>query len=70
MKLEEAERRIAMKYITLATILTLALMIFIAVPLVLIWSVNTLFTTGIEYTFWTWLAALILGALIGQGAAR
>jgi len=59
-----------MKYLTLATILTLALMFFIAVPLVLIWSVNTLFGAGIEYTPWTWLAALILGALIGQGAAR
>lgn len=46
------------------------LAIVIAVPLILIWSLNTLFSTGIEYTFWTWLAALILGALVGQRAAR
>lgn len=29
-------------------------------PLVAIWSINTLFGTNIPYTFWTWLAALIL----------
>ena len=59
---------------TKATLIMFAIIaglaIFIAVPLVIIWSLNTLFSTGIEYTFWTWLAALILGALVGQRAAR
>jgi len=33
-------------------------------PLAVIWSVNTLFKTGIEYTFVNWLAMLVLqGAL-------
>ena len=29
-------------------------------PFAAIWSINTLFNTGIPYTFWTWLAGLIL----------
>lgn len=29
-------------------------------PLLPIWAVNTLFKTQIEYTFWTWLASIIL----------
>lgn len=32
-------------------------------PLLLIWSLNTLFPAlAIPYTFWTWLAAFLLGA--------
>jgi len=35
-------------------------------PLAFIWSVNTLFpVVAIPYTFWTWLAALVLGATLG-----
>jgi hypothetical protein len=33
-------------------------------PFIGIWAVNTLFGLGILYTFKTWLAALILGAII------
>ena len=29
-------------------------------PLATIWALNTLFGTGIEYTFWTWLAMFVL----------
>lgn len=29
-------------------------------PFVTIWSLNTLFSLGIDYTVWTWLAALWL----------
>lgn len=29
-------------------------------PLATIWSFNTLFGLGIEYTFWTWLATVWL----------
>jgi hypothetical protein len=35
-------------------------------PLAVIWSVNTLFAVGIAYTFWTWLAALILGGAVAK----
>lgn len=29
-------------------------------PFISIWAVNTLFGLSIPYTFWTWLAALVL----------
>lgn len=29
-------------------------------PLVVVWALNTLFGLGIAYTFWNWLAALVL----------
>jgi hypothetical protein len=29
-------------------------------PLVIVWALNTLFGLGITYTFWNWLAALVL----------
>jgi len=39
------------------TFLFLVLIALIIVgPLATIWSLNTLFNLGIEYTFWTWLA--------------
>ena len=38
--------------------------IIIFAPLLIIWALNTLFALGIAYTFWTWLAALILGGAI------
>ena len=42
----------------------------IGVPLLLIWSLNTLFALGIDYTFWTWLAALVLGSLLSSRASK
>jgi hypothetical protein len=36
-------------------------------PLVVIWALNTLFSLGIAYTVWTWLAVIILlGAFKGE----
>ena len=35
-------------------------------PLVVIWAVNTLFSFGIAYTFWNWLAVLILTITFGK----
>lgn len=35
-------------------------------PFALIWAVNTLFGLGIAYTFWTWLAAMIIMAAFGK----
>lgn len=29
-------------------------------PLVIVWALNTLFGLGIAYTYWNWLAALVL----------
>jgi hypothetical protein len=46
-----------------AVVLIVALII--AGPLLTIWALNTLFPVlAIEYTIWTWLAALILGMLL------
>lgn len=36
-------------------IVFLILMVLVG-PLITIWSLNTLFNLGIDYTFWTWLA--------------
>ena len=34
-------------------------------PLLILWSLNTLFPSlAIEYTFWTWLAALFLASAL------
>lgn len=30
------------------------------VPFAIIWALNTLFALGIVYSFWTWLATLVL----------
>jgi MFS family permease len=45
-------------------------------PLLFIWSLNELFDLGIHYTIWTWLAALVIGIILGiarsvsSGSAR
>ncbi len=33
-------------------------------PLISIWALNTLFSLGIAYTFWTWLAMAWVGAVL------
>lgn len=43
----------------------LIIAIVIAGPLITIWALNTLFPAlAIPFTFWTWLAAAILGGAI------
>jgi len=40
--------------------------LIIAGPLLIIWAINTLFPVlAIEYTTYTWLAALVLGSVFG-----
>lgn len=59
-----------MKYKFLASpMLFFGIMIILAVlsPLAVIWSMNTLFALDIPYTFWTWLATLILNAALMSG---
>ena len=41
--------------------------IVILVPLITIWSLNTLFGLGIEYTIWTWLGSVWISAVFGGG---
>lgn len=40
-----------------------AIILLVALPLVPIWAINTLFNTGIPYTFMTWLASFCLTAM-------
>lgn len=40
------------------------------IPIATIWTLNTLFDTGIEYTMQTWLAALLLAMAVGGSASR
>ncbi len=43
----------------------LIVVLIAAGPLLVIWAVNTLFPAlAIAYTFWTWLAVLILGTFL------
>jgi len=41
-------------------IVLLVILAFGLGPIITIWSLNTLFNLGITYTFWTWLATLVL----------
>lgn len=56
--------------IGLGAMLGLAVLIIglvIAIPLIQIWALNTLFNLGIQYTVWTWLAAGVLtGTTFGR----
>jgi hypothetical protein len=56
--------------IGLGAMLGLAVLIIglvIAIPLIQIWALNTLFNLGIQYTVWTWLAAAVLtGTTFGR----
>jgi hypothetical protein len=51
-------------------IIILFVLVVVLGPLVLIWALNTLFALGIAYTFWTWLAALVLGWTVSGASAR
>jgi hypothetical protein len=46
----------------LVVVFVIALVIFLIVtgPLLIIWALNQLFAFTIAYTFWNWLATLIL----------
>lgn len=44
--------------------LIFALLLIVAGPLLLIWSLNILFNLNIEYSLTTWAAAFVLGGVI------
>ena len=48
----------------IVTVILIAVVVAL-IPLAGIWALNTLFATGIAYTFKTWLAMLIVSAYIG-----
>lgn len=39
-------------------------------PLAIVWALNTLFGLTIAYTFWTWLAALVLVSAITSSTSK
>ena len=46
-------------------VIALVIVLVLAGPLLIIWALNTLFPAlAIPYTIWTWLAALIMGAVM------
>jgi hypothetical protein len=52
-----------MKY---ALIFVLAVALGILMPFVIIWAMNTLFNAGISYSFWSWLAILIMTGFLNN----
>ena len=54
----------------LAVVLITVVCLMIAWPLVIIWALNTLFVTlSIPYSFWTWLAMVVLNVSTFGGLA-
>ena len=39
-------------------------------PLAVIWALNTLFALGIGYTFWNWLAMMVLVSFFGKASLK
>ena len=63
--------KILAELIGLIVVATFMGVLVVLYPLALIWSLDTLFTMSIPYTWQTWLAAAGLIAFInGAGAAR
>ena len=59
-----------MKNIAVTTlVLTFVAWVFLW-PLAIIWSLNTLFAMGIAYTFWNWLAMIVLVAFFGKASVK
>lgn len=54
-----------MKTLSQITLIVIAVIALIIVgPLLTIWALNTLFNTAIAYTFWNWLATVVIQATI------
>lgn len=51
-------------------LIALIVLLIIVGPFITIWALNTLFGLGIAYTFWTWLAVIILGAFLNNNIGR
>ena len=45
-------------------------LLIIAGPLLMIWSLNTLFALGIAYTWQTWVAALLIFGTLSAGRSK
>lgn len=48
----------------IALVIAIVVAAVVFIPLAEIWALNTLFGLHIVITFWTWLAALVLGGVV------
>lgn len=48
-----------------ALIASALIVMFLLLPLIAIWSINTLFSTGIEYNIYTYFASLFMLGIVG-----
>lgn len=55
-----------MKNLGMGTLIVLVLALIVLAPFAVIWALNTLFALAIPYTFWTWLAMLIVTTVFGK----
>ena len=55
-----------MKTTAAITFIIILFALVFLVPFAVIWALNTLFVLGIPYTFWTWLAMLIVTGTFGK----
>jgi hypothetical protein len=53
-----------MKNLSIVAVFVLILLAIIFFPFAVIWALNTLFGLSIGYTFWTWLAVVVLSSII------
>lgn len=51
-------------YLKIAGLALLVLALIVLGPLAVIWALNTLFSLGIAYTFWNWLAVVVLQSFV------
>lgn len=52
-------------WLVIVLLVLLAIALIAAGPLLILWSLNTLFPAlDIPYTIWTWVATVLLGALL------
>lgn len=55
---------------TAVIVLIVALVLLTCIPIAAIWALNTLFPVlAIPYTFWTWLAAIVLYSFFNTGTS-
>ena len=55
-----------MKSLGITALFALVIALIIFGPFALIWALNTLFALSIPYTFWTWLASLVISTIFGK----
>jgi hypothetical protein len=56
-----------MKLVSVIALWVLIVALIIFFPFAVIWALNTLFALGIAYTFWTWLAMVVVISFFGTG---